>query len=107
MTTTFTDTWDEIRARVLARDEHRCTVSRLLGGECRGRLHVHHIEPRSEGGTDDEDNLATVCARHHAIWERLRQRVLYARPTAWKRCRHEHRTRESREECERRLNRAA
>jgi len=107
MTTATLDTWDEIRERVLARDGHRCTVSRLLGGQCRGLLHVHHIIPRNEGGPDHEDNLATVCARHHPIWERLRESVVHARPTRrWRRCPHEHRTREGREACERRLNRA-
>ena len=34
-------------------------------GECWGALHVHHIRMRSLGGTDDEDNLACLCARHH------------------------------------------
>lgn len=104
MTTTATDTWHETRERILARDGHRCTVSRLLGGTCGGALHVHHIRPRSEGGTDDDDNLATACARHHPLWERLRQNVLRTRGRAWRRCPHAHQTRESREACERRLN---
>lgn len=81
MATTL-DTWDEIRARVLTRDGHRCTVSRLLGGQCRGRLHVHHIVPRADGGTDEDDNLATACARHHPIWERLREAIVHARINA-------------------------
>lgn len=106
MTTVLTDTWDEIRERVLARDGNRCTVSRLLGGRCAGLLHVHHIRPRGEGGTDDEDNLATVCARHHPLWERLRQNVLRTRDRhGWRRCPHTHPTRAGREACERRLNR--
>jgi hypothetical protein len=53
-----------IRA-VLLRDGHcRC-------GNCEVRygLHVHHLRPRSWGGSDDPSNLATVCvpAGHHQM----------------------------------------
>lgn len=105
MTSLLHDTWDEIRERVLLRDGHRCTVSRLLGGGCAGLFHVHHIIPRAEGGPDHEDNLATVCARHHPIWETLRRRIVDAQTPRWRRCPHRHPTRAGREACERRLNR--
>jgi len=29
-------------------------------------LQVHHIQPRSQGGSDDLDNLVTVCGRCHS-----------------------------------------
>jgi hypothetical protein len=53
-----------IRA-VLLRDGHcRC-------GNCEVRygLHVHHLRPKSWGGTDDPSNLAAVCvpAGHHPM----------------------------------------
>jgi hypothetical protein len=72
-------TWEEVRKRVLKRDGFRCTVSRLLGGECRGNLHVHHIVPRAEGGTDEGDNLGTACSRHHPRWEALRRALIAAK----------------------------
>lgn len=60
------------RKRILKRDNFRCQSSTLLtkGKPCcypdgfkrRSReLHVHHIIPRSEGGTDDDENLITLC----------------------------------------------
>lgn len=99
-------TWDEARARVLARDGSRCTVGWLLGGACSERLDVHHLIPREEGGTHDLENLITACSAHHPVVEALRREVLRRRGRlSWRRCRHEHRSREGREACERRLNR--
>lgn len=46
---------------MLARDGLRCTRC----GERRG-LHVHHLRPRADGGSDDPANLAAVCAGCHA-----------------------------------------
>jgi hypothetical protein len=28
-------------------------------------LHLHHLEFRSAGGSDDEENLVVLCAWHH------------------------------------------
>jgi HNH endonuclease len=94
------------------RDEGRCTVSRLLGGRCsRGTPHVHHLVPVEEGGARyDLDNLATVCASHHPTWESVRRSLLNARRDPEPRpirCTHQHRSREAREICERRMARQA
>lgn len=103
-----TSLWRTTSSRAIARDGHRCTVSRLLGGQCSldRPLHAHHIHAVSEGGAPyDIDNVGTVCAAHHPMWEALR-RTLVARLTAKPvRCRHEHRTPESRAICERRMAR--
>lgn len=99
--------WRVARARALARDRGRCTVSRLLGGVCSpGPLHVHHIVAVADGGDPlDLDNLGTTCASHHPVWESLR-RTLVARLTAPPpQCRHAHRTAEARRICEARLAR--
>lgn len=54
--------WRDIRARVL-----------LANPWCRwpgcpeAASDVDHIVPRSEGGTDDEDNLQGLCKHHHGI----------------------------------------
>ena len=55
-------TWNESRRMALARDNHRCQSCGV--GDC--RLHVHHILPRSEGGTDHRENLMTLCPECHA-----------------------------------------
>lgn len=52
-------TW---KAVALNRDEHRC---RLCGFAL--VPHVHHIVRRADGGTNDLENLITVCPNHHAM----------------------------------------
>lgn len=95
--------WGETREAVLERDAHRCTIGTLVGGRCRGLLHVHHLIPVSEGGDPfDEDNCITACAGHHPWVESARKVIVdKRRKTCW----HKHRTAESRAACERRLNR--
>jgi hypothetical protein len=95
--------WETARAIVLDRDGHRCTVSRLLGGRCHGRLHVHHIDP--EGAPYDEDNLGSVCAAHHPRWEALRREIVSSRRRDLPRCPHTHRSIEARRLCEAQLAR--
>ncbi|MBW4620612.1 MAG: HNH endonuclease [Cyanosarcina radialis HA8281-LM2] len=54
--------WQEIRAEVLRRDNKCCQV---CGKPYSGQ--VHHVVPRSQGGTDDFDNLMTLCGRCHML----------------------------------------
>jgi 5-methylcytosine-specific restriction endonuclease McrA len=96
-----TDTWPAAREAAIERDGARCTVSLLIGGECSPTLHVHHVVPRSEGGSDELENLLTACASHHPMLEALRRYVLAKRKP--RRCGHYHRYRMGREECERRM----
>jgi hypothetical protein len=98
--------WQTVAARARRRDGNRCTVSRLLGGDCTGTLHVHHIVAVSEGGAEfDLENLGTACSAHHPLWESLR-RVLVRRLMApAPRCPHHHRSAEARRLCEARLAR--
>ena len=49
------------RMRILGRDRHRCQVP----GCSRPAAHVHHLEYRSQGGSNDESNLLCLCAAHH------------------------------------------
>ncbi len=51
------------RQHVLARDG-ACTAA---GCRSRHRLQVHHITPRSQGGSHHPDNLTTVCWYHHHV----------------------------------------
>ena len=47
---------------VFARDGWRCTVP---GCTSQRNLHAHHVLFRSAGGSDDDQNLTTLCAAHH------------------------------------------
>ena len=60
----------------------RRAVERRDGGRCRvpGCRHaifvdVHHLNLRSEGGTEELDNLLTLCAAHHRALHRGRLRI--------------------------------
>lgn len=97
--------WATARAAALGRDGNRCTVARLIGGECHATLDVHHIVPVAEGGSHDLDNLITACHAHHPMLERLRRFLL--REPARRRCPHYHPYPGGREACERKLNAAA
>jgi 5-methylcytosine-specific restriction endonuclease McrA len=51
-----------VRRKVLARDQYRCR-----GAGCRSArfLSVHHRIPRETGGTNDPENLITLCGNCH------------------------------------------
>ena len=50
------------RFRILDRDDYRCLACGRNPESDGVVLHVDHIKPRSKGGTDDDDNLQTLCA---------------------------------------------
>ncbi|TGV80247.1 HNH endonuclease, partial [Mesorhizobium sp. M00.F.Ca.ET.149.01.1.1] len=59
--------WSTIRQQVLKRDGYRCVS---CGIELKSAsADIHHLLPRSMGGTDELSNLITLCdgchARHH------------------------------------------
>ncbi len=73
-----------VRAAVFARDGHRCqaeaharnVITTLVGDlfplelpdewpACWAELHPHHLNEQGAGGSDDPENLLTVCAAHH------------------------------------------
>jgi hypothetical protein len=51
-----------VRRAVLARDRHCC---RVPGCTHATFLDIHHIVPRSEGGSNDPENTITICGAHH------------------------------------------
>ena len=50
------------RRAVYKRDGYQCATC----GDVRG-LQIHHVTPRSRGGSDDPRNLVTLCWKCHAI----------------------------------------
>jgi hypothetical protein len=54
--------------------ESQCCHIDESGGRCQERrhLHIHHIKPISEGGTNDISNLTILCSGHHRV-EHLRE----------------------------------
>ena len=97
-----TPEWRALSERVKARDRGRCTVARLIGGECGGLLHAHHIESVTEHPelALSEDNCASVCASHHPKWERIRREL--SREPRVPACRHTHPYKQGARLCENR-----
>ena len=64
--------WDSIRSRVFRRDDHTCQRCQHQSGPHAegdsGRvLQAHHIDPKSQGGSHEIDNLITLCRACHAV----------------------------------------
>lgn len=57
------DNWLKLRNKVLVRDKDTCYRCKLV--KARFELTVHHITPRSKGGSDEERNLVTLCTKCH------------------------------------------
>lgn len=58
--------WPTRRLRVLRRDSYRCQTRSAAGVLCGAHASaVDHLVNRARGGSDDEDNLAAICTRHH------------------------------------------
>ena len=54
-----------VRRAVLRRDGDVCQAP---GCERTGFLEVHHIKPRSQGGSNRPENLVTLCSSCHRLW---------------------------------------
>jgi 5-methylcytosine-specific restriction enzyme A len=55
--------WRRIRKRVLIRDRWTCQQCARVDEAAE----VDHIKPRCDGGTDDEENLQTLCTLCHRL----------------------------------------
>lgn len=63
-----------VRIRVFLRDSLTCQSCGFADGDP-SSFHVHHKQPRSEGGTNALDNLTTLCCDCH---KRAHERVITA-----------------------------
>lgn len=52
---------------VMRRDQSQCRFVHSNGQRCKNRrwLHIHHIQPKAQGGGNHVDNLITLCSAHH------------------------------------------
>ena len=58
---------------VAAKDGGQCTHIDSSGKRCTNDrwLHIHHLKPISQGGTNDPENLTTLCSFHHDLVHQL------------------------------------
>lgn len=61
-----------LRKQVLRRDGHQCQATKPDGTKCLStqHLHVHHLRPKTFGGTNAEENLIALCSSCHRTWHR-------------------------------------
>lgn len=56
--------WQQLRKRILLRDSGLCQLCLALDKITAAR-DVDHIVPKEEGGTDDDENLQSLCRSCH------------------------------------------
>ena len=56
--------WRRIRDRILKRDQYLCQIC-LKAGIYRAADEVDHVRALAHGGTDDDDQLQSVCVPCH------------------------------------------
>lgn len=63
----------EQKHAVNRRDQGRCTFKDQNGRRCENQtwLHVHHIQPVHQGGSNRPENLTTLCSAHHDLIHQL------------------------------------
>ncbi len=69
-------TWRKIRLTILKRDSYTCKRCGLISKS----NHVNHIFLRQLGGSDNPDNLETLCKVCHPIVDTERMRILTNNP---------------------------
>ena len=66
----FIDTWKPCvkKARTLSQRVRERDLGRCQFPACSRRaVHAHHVDPRSHGGPDTQENLVALCACHHLV----------------------------------------
>jgi 5-methylcytosine-specific restriction protein A len=56
--------WVKLREFILRRDRYLCQAC-LKDNRYTEATHVDHITPKAKGGTDDDDNLQSLCRPCH------------------------------------------
>ncbi|MFN7905437.1 MAG: HNH endonuclease, partial [Pseudobdellovibrionaceae bacterium] len=56
-----------VKRAVHHKNESQCSHIDELGQRCQQRrhLHIHHIQPLSQGGANHINNLIILCSGHH------------------------------------------
>lgn len=65
MASNFIQKLTDARKIIVSRDGNKCKWC-----SSNVQLEVHHILPKSQGGTDAADNLVTLCHKCHKQWHR-------------------------------------
>lgn len=67
-----------LREYILHRDNHRCQNPNCKNKDKEQILEIHHIKYKSLGGTDNKNNLITLCNKCHTSPNHKKGKFLYA-----------------------------
>ncbi len=59
--------WDKLRKRILERDKYLCQPCLIERGRPTPATQVDHKQPKAHGGTDDPENLRSICRPCHFL----------------------------------------
>ena len=66
MTDRYPADWNSKRQSIYDRDNYRCQNCGIRGGPHGNvELHAHHVVPLSRGGSNNQENLKTLCKECH------------------------------------------
>jgi len=66
VTDRYPSNWDSKRRSTYDRDNYACQNCGIRGGPHGNiELHAHHIVPLSDGGSNNQENLVTLCKECH------------------------------------------
>jgi len=75
------NSWKKTRENVLERDGRECKFCGVSNEQHKAEydreLSAHHIIPKSDGGSDTEDNLVTVCSSCHKTIEEIHGKAVH------------------------------
>ncbi len=57
------------KRRVRTKRDGRCLYGLIHKDGCSGGLDAHHIIPEGVGGPDEDENLISLCRKHHSLAE--------------------------------------
>ena len=65
---TYSKSWNSTSAKAKARDGFKCRRCGAKGKKIGGtaQLETHHIKSKNKGGSDNLNNLITLCSRCHS-----------------------------------------
>lgn len=65
-------TEDPALLRWVVEERDRACLYGMFHGGCQFGLDPHHLQKRSQGGSDVKENVITLCRRHHDMAEESR-----------------------------------
>ncbi|MBI1883676.1 MAG: HNH endonuclease [Chlamydiae bacterium] len=60
--------YKKFRDKILQRDNYRC--KKCKHEFATDELDIHHVMPKSHGGPSSQDNVESLCKKHHRLFHK-------------------------------------